>query len=57
MRLGGGPSILDLFPDKPPKMRWQTYGRARAAGLFDGQTWARVHTRVAALASDQNTSG
>ena len=27
MRLGGSPSILDLFPDKPPGMHWRTYGR------------------------------
>jgi hypothetical protein len=27
MRLGGGPSIIDLCPDKPPGMHWRTYGR------------------------------
>ena len=27
MRLGGGPSVLDLFPKKPPRMHWRTYGR------------------------------
>ena len=27
MRLGGSPSILDLFPDKPPGMHRRTYGR------------------------------
>ena len=25
MRLGGGPSLLERFPEKPKKMRWQTY--------------------------------
>ena len=25
MRLGGGPSLLDRFPDKPRGMRWSTY--------------------------------
>ena len=27
LRLGGGPSIRDPFPDKPPRMHWRTYGR------------------------------
>jgi len=27
MRLGGGPSILDPFAQKPPRMHWQTYYR------------------------------
>jgi hypothetical protein len=27
MRLGGGPSIVDPFPGKPPRMHWRTYGR------------------------------
>jgi hypothetical protein len=27
MRLGGGPSILDPFAEKPPRMHWQTYYR------------------------------
>jgi len=35
MRLGGGPSILDPFAEKPPRMHRQTYyrllGRAMAA--------------------------
>jgi hypothetical protein len=29
MRLGGSPSILDCFPDKPRGMRWRTYVRLR----------------------------
>jgi hypothetical protein len=27
MRLGGGPSILEPFAEKPPRMHWQTYYR------------------------------
>ncbi|HKM72599.1 MAG TPA: hypothetical protein VJX94_21490 [Stellaceae bacterium] len=27
MRLGGVPSILDPFAEKPPRMHWQTYYR------------------------------
>jgi hypothetical protein len=27
MGLGGGPSILDPFAEKPPRMHWQTYYR------------------------------
>ena len=27
MLLGGGPSIVDPFPGKPPRMHWRTYGR------------------------------
>jgi hypothetical protein len=27
MRLCGGPSVRDPFPEKPPRMHWRTYGR------------------------------
>jgi len=27
MRLGAGPSIVDPFPGKPPRMHWRIYGR------------------------------
>jgi hypothetical protein len=39
--VGGGPSILDLFPDKPPNMRWRSYGR-----LFN-QAEAEQERRIA----------
>jgi hypothetical protein len=29
MRLGGGPSLMDRFPEKPKKMRWSTYAELR----------------------------
>lgn len=32
-RLGGSPSLFDLFPQKPPRMHWRTYKRLRARGL------------------------
>jgi len=31
MRLGGGFSFAEAFPDKPPGMRWRTYPRMQAA--------------------------
>jgi hypothetical protein len=27
IRFGGTTNLLDPFPDKPPNMRWRTYGR------------------------------
>lgn len=30
MRFGGGPSLLELFPAKPKRMRWATYDGLRA---------------------------
>src|SRR5690242_15643608 len=41
MRLGGGPSLLDPFPEKPPHMHWRTYHRLLA---------------VAAVAEERSTS-
>jgi hypothetical protein len=38
-RLGGGPSILDLFPDKPPGMHWRTYGRLFNKAEAEQQRW------------------
>jgi len=29
-QLGGGPSLVDPFPDKPRGMHWSTYDRLRA---------------------------
>jgi hypothetical protein len=50
MRLGGGPSILDPFPGKPPKMRWRTYGRlfnkaaaAQARWIASERDYMRLH--------------
>jgi hypothetical protein len=35
VRLGGSPNVLDLLPDKPPRMHWLTFyrlvGQAMAA--------------------------
>jgi hypothetical protein len=39
MRLGGSPSILDLFPDKPPGMHWRTYGRLFNKAEAEQQRW------------------
>jgi hypothetical protein len=33
MRLGGGPSVLDPLPGKPPRMHWRTYDRMYAAAM------------------------
>ena len=29
MRLGGGSSVLERFPEKPKRMRWSTYAELR----------------------------
>ena len=39
MRLGGSPSILELFPDKPPGMHWRTYGRLFNKAEAEQQRW------------------
>jgi hypothetical protein len=39
MRLGGGPSILDLFPNKPPRMHWRTYGRLFNKADAEQERW------------------
>jgi hypothetical protein len=31
MRLGGGPNVLEAFPEKPPRMHWLTYARIHRA--------------------------
>jgi hypothetical protein len=33
MRLGGGFSFAEPFPEKPPRMHWRTYLRMRAAAM------------------------
>jgi hypothetical protein len=33
MRLGGGPSLLDLLPEKPLHMHWRTYHRLLAVAV------------------------
>jgi hypothetical protein len=42
MRLGGGPNILDLFPDKPPGMHWRTYGRLFNKAAAAQELWMAV---------------
>jgi hypothetical protein len=34
MQLGGGPSVLDPFPEKPRGMHWRTYDRLRATAMI-----------------------
>jgi hypothetical protein len=31
IRLGAEPKVLDLFPEKPPRMHWRTYERLHRA--------------------------
>jgi len=38
MQLGGGPSLLDPFPGKPPRMHWRTFYR-----LFNKAAEAQEH--------------
>jgi len=38
-RIGGGPSIRDPFPDKPPKMHWRTYGRLSHKAAAAQERW------------------
>jgi len=39
MRLGGSPNILELFPEKPPRMHWRTYGRLFNKAEAEQQRW------------------
>jgi hypothetical protein len=39
MRLGGGLSILDHFPDKPPRMHRRTYGKLLARAMTAQERW------------------
>src|SRR5271169_1080227 len=48
LRLGGGPSIIDPFPDKPPRMHWRTYGRRFNGAVAVRERWialSRDHLR------------
>jgi hypothetical protein len=43
MRLGGSPSIIDPFPEKPLGMHWSTYHRLRAkASALEGHSLASL---------------
>jgi hypothetical protein len=44
LRLGGGPSFLDPFPSKPPRMHWRTFYR-----LFNKAAEAQEHSMALAL--------
>ena len=39
MRLGGGPSILDPLPRKPPRMHTRTYDRLFARAMTAQERW------------------
>ena len=39
MRLGGGPSLLEDFPAKPPRMHTRTYDRLLARAMTAQERW------------------